>query len=213
MLPDRSGSRYCPHAGLPGQLPETDLMPMPAVVPRYTADEIRHFPDDRLRHEVIRGELFVTPAPGTHHQRAVLELAHRLHDYLQTHGLGEVLPAPFEVQFAEDSAVQPDVLVILESQRQRLSGERFYGPPALVIEVVSYSSKRTDRLQKRELYLAEGVAEYWVVDPEARHVERWRSGLTEPEVVTGRLSWQPTPAAGPPPFLLDLPALFAVVTR
>ena len=50
-------------------------MPMPTVVPRYTAEEVRHFPDDRLRYEVIRGELFVTPAPGTAHQRMVLELA------------------------------------------------------------------------------------------------------------------------------------------
>jgi len=85
------------------------------------------------------------------------ELCRRLQDYLETHALGAVLPAPFEVEFAEDSAVQPDVLVILESQRQRLTAERFYGPLALVVEVVSYSSKRTDRLEKRELYLTEGV--------------------------------------------------------
>ena len=47
------------------------------LVPRYTAEEVRRFPDDRLRYEVIRGDLIVTPAPGTAHQRAVLELARR----------------------------------------------------------------------------------------------------------------------------------------
>ncbi len=116
-------------------------MPMSTLVPRYTADEVRRFPDDHLRYEVIRGELVVTPAPGTAHQRAVLELARRLQEYLKTHVIGEALPAPFEVEFTEDSAVQPDILVILDPQRDRLTAARLYGPPALIVEVVSYSSK------------------------------------------------------------------------
>jgi len=95
-------------------------MPMSTLVPRYTAEEVRRFPDDRLRYEVIRGDLVVTPAPGTAHQRAVLELARRLQEYLKTHVIGEALPAPFEVEFTEDSAVQPDILVILDSQRDGL---------------------------------------------------------------------------------------------
>lgn len=69
--------------------------------------------------------------------------------YLAAHSLGEALPAPFEVEFAEDTAVQPDVLVILEAQRERLTPERLLGPPAVAIEIISFSSKRTDRLQKR----------------------------------------------------------------
>ncbi len=112
-------------------------MGMPLAVPRYTAEEVRHFPDDRLRYEVIRGELFVTPAPGTAHQRAVRELCSALHAYVVEHGLGEALPAPFEVEFAEDSAVQPDVLVTLESPGEQLTLKRLYGPPALVVEVVA----------------------------------------------------------------------------
>jgi len=64
-------------------------MPMSTLVPRYTAEEVRRFPDDHLRYEVIRGELVVTPAPGTVHQRAVLELARRLQEYLKTHVIGE----------------------------------------------------------------------------------------------------------------------------
>jgi len=185
------------------------LMGMPAAVPRYTAEEVRHFPDDRLRYEVIRGELFVTPAPGRPHQRAVRELCSVLHGYIAAHRLGEALPAPFEVEFAEDSAVQPDVLVTLESHGERPTLKRLYGPPALVVEVVSYSSKRTDRLQKRDLYQEEGVPEYWVVDTDARHVERWRPGATSPEIVTQTLVWRPV--ASIPPLTIDLQSLFRVV--
>ena len=186
-------------------------MSMPALVPHYTTEEVRRFPDDRLRYEVIRGELFVTPAPGTPHQRAVRELCATLQSYLATHDLGEALPAPFEVEFTEDSAVQPDVIVMLPPQQQRLTAQRLYGPPALVIEIVSYSSKRTDRLQKRQLYQEEGVAEYWVVDLEQRHVERWRPGDTAPDLVSGELVWHSD--ARTPPLTLELPRLFALVMR
>jgi len=181
-------------------------MAMVAQVPRYTAAEVRTFDDRRLRFEVIGGELLVSPAPGTPHQRAVGALHAILREYVRECGLGEAFVAPFEVELAEDTAVQPDVLVLLRGQAARLTRERLLGAPALVVEVISYSSKRTDRLQKRELYQAEGVAEYWIVDPELRRVERWTPGATAPEILTERVVWQP--AAGTPRLEIGLPALF-----
>jgi Uma2 family endonuclease len=186
-------------------------MLMPALVPRYTAEEIRAFPDDRVRYEVIRGELFVTPAPGLRHQHAVLELALLLKDYVDRLDLGTVVVAPFEVELTEDSAVQPDVLVILADRASRLTLKRLMGPPSLAVEVISYTSKRTDRLQKRRLYQEEGVAEYWIVDPEERRVERWTPADEQPEVLTQRLVWHPVAAA--PALEIDLVALFKKVWR
>ena len=58
------------------------------------------------------------------------------------------------------------------------------GPPSLAVEVISYTSKRTDRLQKRRLYQEEGVPEYWIVDPDERRVERWRPRDETPEVLS-----------------------------
>ncbi len=186
-------------------------MSMPAMVPQYTAEEIRRFPDDRLRYEVIRGELFVTPAPGTRHQRAVLELARALASYVEQHGIGEAIVAPYEVELADDTAVQPDVLVILGDRAAQLTPERLKGPPSLAVEVISYSSKRTDRLQKRALYMEVGVEEYWVVDCDQRHVERWRPGANAPDILTDALAWHPRPEV--PPLTIDLPTLFRRVWR
>ena len=183
----------------------------PVSVPRYTATEIRNFPDDRLRYEVIRGELFVTPAPGTPHQRAVLELAVILKSYVEEHQLGEAVVAPFEVEFASDTAVQPDVLVILNDRAHQLTRARLIGPPSLVVELISYSSKRSDRIQKRDLYMEDGVEEYWVVDPDQRHVERWLPHMSQPDVVTNRLRWQPRTSTCA--LEIDLSALFRKVWR
>jgi Uma2 family endonuclease len=184
---------------------------MPALVPHYTAEEIRSFPDDRLRYEVIRGDLFVTPAPGTVHQRTVLELATLLKAYVERHALGEVVISPFEVEFAADTAVQPDVLVILTDRAHRLTPKRLLGAPSLVVEVISYSTKRADRLQKRALYMDEGVEEYWIVDAERRQVERWRPAYDTPEVLRDQVTWQPRPDT--PGLTIDLPELFRKAWR
>lgn len=186
-------------------------MRMATLVPRYTAEEVRGFDNPRLQFEVIRGELFVTPAPGTRHQRLIVALVHLLSEHVELHRIGEVLVGPFEVEFSDDSAVQPDVLVILADRADRLTHERFYGAPNLAVEIVSYSSKRVDRLQKRELYLAEGVDEYWVVDPEQRRAERWLPGFVRPEVLTERLVWYPE--ANAPPLEIGLIDLFARADR
>jgi len=188
-------------------------MPMATLVPHYSAAEIRRFPDDRVRYEVIRGELFVTPAPGAPHQRAVRDLCALLHGYLTTHHLGEALLAPFEVEFAADSAVQPDVLALLDGDQPHLTRKRLYGspPPALVVEIVSHSSRRTDRIQKRQLYQEACVPEYWIVDIDQRRVERWRPQDTAPTVFTDAMEWQPV--AEVPPLSINLARLFEIVGR
>jgi len=122
--------------------------------------------------------------------------------------------APFEVELTADSAVQPDVLVVLADRAHQLTPERLLGPLSLAVEVISYTSKRTDRLQKRRLYQEEGVPEYWIVDPEERRVERWRPADQEPEVLTDRLTWRPEevllgrPVAAAPALEIDLVARY-----
>lgn len=186
-------------------------MGMPALVPTYTAEEVRNFPEDHLRYEVIRGELFVTPAPGMPHQRVVVELIVMLHEYVELHDLGETIVSPFEVEFSDDTAVQPDVLVILNDRAAQLTRKRLMGPPSLAVEVISYSSKRTDRLQKRSLDMEDGVEEYRVVDPGLRHVEVWCPDSAQPQIVTDLLEWRPRPDV--PALAIDLEKLFAKIWR
>jgi hypothetical protein len=65
-----------------------------------TYEDLRAFPQDNLRREIIDGELFVTAAPATRHQRAVTVLVGSLFAHCKVHG-GQVYPAPTDVYFSE----------------------------------------------------------------------------------------------------------------
>ena len=55
-------------------------------------------------------------------------------------------------------------------------GEQFYGPPDLVVEVLSPGTQHTDRGVKMLEYARAGVSEYWLVDPETRSIEVYTLG-------------------------------------
>ena len=80
--------------------------------------------------------------------------------------------------------------------------------PVLGIEVLSPPTASRDRGSKRRIYQRAGVAQYWIVDLEARLVERWRPHDERPEICDTALSW--TQPEGPS-VIIDLPALFAKV--
>lgn len=173
----------------------------------WTAADLRALPDDGKRYEIIDGELFVSPSPMPIHQRLVARLLLLLDSYVRDHQLGEALASPADIQLAGDTVVQPDVFVAsltAESTPQRWED---FGPLILAIEILSPGTARTDRTVKRRRYQRAGIPEYWIVDIDARIVERWRPNDERPEILAGQLEWQPDPTV--PALVIDLPALFA----
>ena len=183
-------------------------MGMPAARTLWTIAMLDALPESAERHEIIDGELFVTPAPSERHALVVTELLVRLHQYLAGLDIGRVITAPTDVWRDERmyNRVQPDILVL-----RLIAGKR---PPypyrlsdlALAIEVASPDNPLLDYQVKRDLYLREGLAEYWVVNLEARHVSRWRSRDDPGEVLSHTIDWRPNDAVAP--FALDLPLFF-----
>ena len=133
-----------------------------------TADDLATIPDDGHRYELIDGTLIVTPAPSWRHQRAVARLMKRLMDAADE-GL-EVLAAPFDVRLADDTVLQPDVLVCLVTD---LTQRNLPVAPLLAIEVLSPSTRLVDLNLKRARYEAAGCSSYWVVDPTAPSLTAW----------------------------------------
>jgi Uma2 family endonuclease len=81
----------------------------------------------------------------------------------------------------------------------------------LAIEILSPGSAHADRQAKRRLYQRERIPEYWIVDLDARLIERWRPDDDRPEIVETRLEW--TPPGFDRPCVLDVADLFARVWR
>jgi Uma2 family endonuclease len=147
------------------------------IKPLLTVADLDLMPDDGNRYEVIEGELLVSRAPGLAHQRVSRNLLVIISRYLEQHPIGEVLATP-GVMFSELSGVIPDLIFISNERRGGIAtGERVIGAPDLVVEIVSPGAEnaRRDRVAKRHLYGKYGVKEYWVIDPEQRVIEIYRS--------------------------------------
>ena len=173
----------------------------------WTAAEWRELPDNRNRYEIIDGELFVTPAPALGHQDIVGRLYILIYDYLNVNNAGKVFFSPADVEFSDDTVVQPDLFVapLVDGRAPRSWTE--LGRLLLAIEIQSPSTARLDRTIKRKRYQRAGIPEYWIVDGNARVVERWRPDDERPEIISDKLEWQSD--APFPALVIDLPTLFA----
>jgi Uma2 family endonuclease len=184
-------------------------MGMPDTLERWTAAQVRELPDDGNRYEVVDGELLVTPAPRFDHQDAVARLWRLLDDYLQVVRIGHATISPADVELDPHTLVQPDVFVVKLVDGRRPKNWADLRGLVLAVEVLSPSSARADRTVKRRRYQREGIAEYWVVDVDARVVERWRPGDARPEMLSDELVWWPEPEQDP--LRINLAAYFARV--
>ncbi len=188
-------------------------MGMSATTTHWTVEMRNALPDDGQRYEVIDGELFVTPAPRMVHQVALGALHLILAPYLRERKVGFAILSPADVEFSDDTVVEPDLFVIPPVNGHRPKDWRTAGHMMLAIEILSPSTARLDRVRKRALYRREGVDEYWIVDVDAREVHRWRPGDERPEVLSEQLVWRPAGVADDATALtIDLESLFAEIT-
>ncbi|MEX0790907.1 MAG: Uma2 family endonuclease [Actinomycetota bacterium] len=137
---------------------------------RYTYADLAGFPADRLRREIIDGELIVTASPVVRHQMVSSNIHHFLFAYATGRG-GLVLAAPMDVVLSEDNVVEPDLLFVAGDPADQADKSYIGQAPDLVVEISSPSTRRLELVRKRELYQRYRVPEYWYVDLEADRVE------------------------------------------
>ncbi len=142
---------------------------------RLTYQDFLLFPDDGLRHEIIEGEHYVSPAPSARHQRILLKLSHLMQTHLDTNPSGEIFFAPFDVLLSEFNVFEPDLLYLSNERAHLLTSKNLQGAPDLVVEILSPSTRSRDEGLKRGVYERTGVREYWVIDPERDIVDVYRS--------------------------------------
>lgn len=118
------------------------------------------------RYEYIDGEVYLLASPSYDHQNIIMEIVNVFYNWFKGKKC-RPLTAPFDVTLIKDdnkNVIQPDVIVICDTENIN-ERRRYTGTPALVVEVLSQSTRRKDMLKKLELYLHSGIQEYWIVSP------------------------------------------------
>ncbi len=185
----------------------TTLHPTPMLDGPLTYDDLIAMPADGQRYELINGEVCVSPAPHRLHQKVSFRLTLQVGSHVEPLALGELYYAPVDVRLSPHDIVQPDLIFLLRDRLHLYRGSVVEGPPDIVVEILSPSTRQTDLVRKAALYARAGVPEYWQLDLEARtlrilalHEGQYREVAPDDE---GRLR-----SIILPDLLIDLQALF-----
>ncbi|MGH2533321.1 MAG: Uma2 family endonuclease [Thermomicrobiales bacterium] len=155
-----------------------------------TYDDLLATPEDGKRYEIVGGELYVAASPDLKHQDASGELYERFRAFVRPRRLGRVFHAPTDVKLTEYDTVVPDVIFVSRERAHIMRPGMIEGAPDLLVEVISPSTRRRDRVHKAALYASAGVREYWIVDPtvETILIQRLQGGRYVPiETIGGIL--------------------------
>jgi Uma2 family endonuclease len=137
---------------------------------KFTYQDYLHLPEDR-RYEIIEGELFMIPAPGSYHQDVSRNLEFILWEFVKKRGLGKIYYAPTDIVLSNEDIVQPDIIFIEKGRLGIIKEKNVQGAPDLIVEILSPSLRYRDRVHKKKLYQRHGVREYWIVDPKKKQIE------------------------------------------
>ena len=134
--------------------------------------DIAVVPEDGKRYELLRGDLFVNPAPSPVHQRISKRLQRQLENYFEARSIGEVFDAPIDLILTDQDVFVPDLIIAADPSH--ISRRGIEAPPLLVVEILSPSTRRVDRGVKSRRYAELGVQHYWIVDPDEKRIECYR---------------------------------------
>ncbi len=122
-------------------------------------------------YELLNGHIVKKQAPSPMHQKAVIKISTLIENFITEKDLGDCYTSPIDVFFDKYNNTQPDILYIKKDRLFIVTEHGIEGQPDLIIEVLSPSTYRNDRIGKMKLYREFGVSEYWIVDPIYKVIE------------------------------------------
>ena len=144
--------------------------PTPGV--RMSYEEFLQATFDHFHYEWVDGEPIEMSHIELDHAEIQIFLIRLLGDWIDQKAIGRMLAEPFHMKTGPDlPGRSPDILFIATENLDRLERLTLRGPADLVVEIVSPSSRRTDRVDKFDEYEQGGVKEFWLVDPLRRRVD------------------------------------------
>jgi Uma2 family endonuclease len=152
-----------------------------AVVEKvWTEAELQALPDDGFIHEVVNGELVMSPKNNWYHGRICTRLIIALGNFVSQHRLGAVLDSSTGFWMANRNCRAPDVSFVPKARLAELgfkpTEKRFFpAAPDLAVEILSPNNSRAEIDARLRDFFASGTRLVWLIDPEAESVEICRS--------------------------------------
>lgn len=132
----------------------------------WTVEMLDALPESKLRRELLDGTLLVSPSPVPQHQAAIGELYLLLRAACPADHY--VFLSPLDWRPDGRTSLEPDLLVV---RRDRIGTKNIVETPTLVVEVISPSSVRIDRMLKFSRYAEGGIPQYWIIDPRVPSIQ------------------------------------------
>jgi len=147
-----------------------DLLREPYVVrlAGWTLERYLEQAPEHLIWEFVRGDVVMYSPATAEHQDLVRFLLRLLDGYCEAQGWGKSLTGPAAIQLLPDVVREPDIFVLPPEEVSKAKGAPLPVSPALVVEVVSPTTRTIDLREKAEDYSSAKIPEYWAVDTERK---------------------------------------------
>ena len=141
---------------------------------KISYEEFLHITENNEdRYEYIDGEVYLLTSPKTIHQKILGEIHILFYNWFKGKKCIPIL-APYDITLKRSpeqiNVVEPDLVVICDLEENLNNKDYYMGTPALVVEILSGSTRAKDAIKKLDLYMSTGVSEYWIINPFNREI-------------------------------------------
>jgi Uma2 family endonuclease len=142
----------------------------------WTEAELQALPEDGYIHEVVDGELVMSPKNNPYHGNICAELSTALCTFAKANKLGAVWDSSTGFWMYNRNCRAPDISYVTKGRLQTLGIKRharnfFPGAPDLGVEVLSPNNTRSEIDERLKDYFASGTQIAWIINPDAECVE------------------------------------------
>lgn len=140
---------------------------------KLTYEDYVLFPDNGKRHELINGDHYMTAAPSVQHQAIARNILFLFESYFRKTKKGIIFCSPIDVYLSNYDIVEPDLIIISSENSSIIDDKYIKGPPDIIVEILSSSTKENDLSLKKHLYEKYSVDEYWIVNPFINEIKQF----------------------------------------
>ena len=139
-----------------------------------TVDDFFALVHDGQKADLIDGVIYMASPDSKRNDKLGGFIKFLMQGFCAVRGLGEVLGSRFAFELSQRRAPEPDVAFVSTARLHLLDETRMKGAPDIAVEIVARETRTRDYFEKKNLYEAAGVREYWIIDPLQLRAEFYR---------------------------------------